>query len=106
MKNGTCWLDEAGRPIQAHGGMITRFGEKWYWYGEDKGAPNALLPDGSVSRRVDVIGISCYSSDDLHSWRREGLALAGQQAGYLAGAITPWPARAAPWRTGRRGPLP
>ena len=84
MKNGTCWLDEAGRPIQAHGGMINRFGEKWYWYGEDKGAPNALLPDGSVSRRVDVIGVSCYSSDDLHSWRREGLALAGQQAGYLA----------------------
>ena len=35
MKNGEMWYDDAGRPIQAHGCMIARFGEKWYWYGED-----------------------------------------------------------------------
>ena len=38
MKNGTCWLDDEGRPIQAHGGMIARFDGLWYWYGENKDA--------------------------------------------------------------------
>ena len=36
MKNKTCWLDDAGKPIQAHEGMIAHFGSKWYWYGENK----------------------------------------------------------------------
>ncbi len=70
MKNGEIWLDDAGHPIQAHGGMITRFGDRWYWYGEHKGAPNC-----PGTTRVDVIGVSCYSSADLHSWHYEGLAL-------------------------------
>ena len=70
MKNGTIWPDDDGKPIQAHGGMIARFGEKWYWYGENKGQPNC--PGTS---RVDVIGVSCYSSRDLRSWHDEGLAL-------------------------------
>ena len=30
MKNGTCWLDDQGNLIQAHGGMIARFGDVWY----------------------------------------------------------------------------
>lgn len=70
MKNGTLWTDVDGNPIQAHGGMILKHQERWYWYGEHKGAPNC--PD---SRRVDVIGISCYSSDDLIHWNYEGLVL-------------------------------
>lgn len=70
MKNGEIWLDDAGNPIQAHGGMIARFGDRWYWYGEHKGAPNC-----PGTTRVDVIGVSCYSSADLHSWHYEGLAL-------------------------------
>ena len=76
MKNGTCWLDDAGRPIQAHGGMIARFGEKWYWYGENKDGPT--LAESPVGYRVDVIGVSCYSSDDLVSWHYEGLALSAE----------------------------
>ena len=73
MKNGTCWLDDSGRPIQAHGGMIARFGEKWYWYGENKDGPT--LRTQSVGHRVDVVGVSCYSSDNLVDWHYEGLAL-------------------------------
>lgn len=84
MKNGTCWTDDSGKLIQAHGGCIRRFHDKWYWYGENKDAPNCVNPDGTASRRVDVIGISCYSSDDLHSWHDEGLALKGEKDGYLA----------------------
>ncbi len=74
MKNGTCWLDDAGNPIQAHGGQIVRFGDTWYWYGEDKGAENCVV-NGETLSRVDVIGVSCYSSRDLHTWRHEGVAL-------------------------------
>ena len=74
MKNGTCWLDDEGKLLQAHGGMIARFGNKWYWYGENKDADNCVIR-GKRMRRVDVIGVSCYSSDDLRAWHYEGLAL-------------------------------
>ena len=73
MKNGTCWLDDAGKPIQSHGGMIAKFGEKWYWYGENKDGPT--INNEYVTSRVDVIGVSCYSSYDLVNWHYEGLAL-------------------------------
>ena len=74
MKNGTCWTDDAGRPIQAHGGMIARFGKKWYWYGQNM--DTETKPVASVGTRIDVVGVSCYSSADLRSWHYEGLALA------------------------------
>ncbi len=69
-KNGQMWYDEEGKPIQAHGGCILQCGDIWYWYGENKGADN--VPG---TTRVDVIGISCYSSKDLLTWHYEGLAL-------------------------------
>ena len=77
MKNGSVWLDDAGNLIQAHGGMIARFGEKWYWYGENKDGPT--LRGSSVGYRVDAIGFSCYSSFDLVNWHYEGLALKADQ---------------------------
>ncbi len=70
LKNGELWLDDEGNPIQCHGGAIIRHGQKWYWYGEHKGAPNCL-----GKQRVDFIGISCYSSENLSSWHYEGLVL-------------------------------
>ena len=73
MKNGTCWLDDTGKPIQAHGGMIAHFGNRWYWYGENKDGPTRKVE--SVGFRVDVVGISCYSSQNLIDWHYEGLAL-------------------------------
>ena len=72
MKNGQIWYDVDGNDIQAHGGCIIKFGNLYYWYGEHKGGPN--VPNSKVER-VDVIGVSCYTSRDLVNWKYEGLAL-------------------------------
>jgi hypothetical protein len=51
MKNGTCWLDDAGEPIQAHGGCIMHHEVLYYWYGENKATETK---NGSnVGKRVD-----------------------------------------------------
>ena len=75
-KNGEMWLDDCGNPIQAHGGNIIKYDNKWYWYGEHKGAANC-----PGLQRVDFIGISCYSSEDLLEWHYEGLALEAAKVG-------------------------
>lgn len=76
LKNGTMWLDDNGNPIQAHGGCIINYNNKWYWYGENKGVQNT-----QGKNRVDFIGISCYSSDNLLDWHYEGLALKATEPG-------------------------
>ena len=68
MKNGVIWKDVDGNDIQAHGGCIIEHQGIYYWYGEHKGADNC-----PGEKRVDVIGISCYSSRDLVRWKYEGL---------------------------------
>jgi hypothetical protein len=61
--SGDVWLDADGRAIEAHGGGILVRGTVYYWYGED--------------RRSDGAGsVTCYSSTNLHDWKREGVALA------------------------------
>ena len=70
MKNGQIWKDVDGNPIQAHGGCIIEHKGTYYWYGEHKGQDNC-----PGRGRVDVIGVSCYSSRDLVNWKYEGLAL-------------------------------
>ncbi len=70
MKNGQIWKDTDGNDIQAHGGCIIKHEGVYYWYGEHKGADN--VPG---TRRVDVIGVSCYTSKDLVNWKYEGLVL-------------------------------
>ena len=74
MKNGMIWKDVEGNDIQAHGGCIIEHKGIYYWYGEHKGADNC--PETS---RVDVIGVSCYSSCDLVHWKYEGLALESEK---------------------------
>lgn len=74
MKNNTLWLDDNGLPIQAHGGCIIEFDNRFYWYGEHKGAEN--VPGKT---QVPFIGISCYSSEDLKSWHYEGLMIKADQ---------------------------
>ena len=74
MRNGEMWKDTDGNDIQAHGGCIMEFDGTYYWYGENKGAENC-----PGTRRVDVIGISCYSSGDLVNWKNEGLVLKADQ---------------------------
>lgn len=74
-KNGQMWFDDNGQPIQAHGGMILYWEKNWYWYGEHKGQENC-----PGTTRVDVIGISCYSSENLVDWHYEGLVLKPEAA--------------------------
>ncbi|MBE6561987.1 MAG: hypothetical protein E7662_12770 [Ruminococcaceae bacterium] len=58
--NGQPISDTNGNPIHAHGGYMLRYGEYWYWYGED--------------RRGDSY-VSCYRSADLHNWEHRGTVL-------------------------------
>ena len=71
------WQDIDGNDIQAHGGCIIKHNDTYYWYGEHKGGETRTvrLRSGATVERVDVIGISCYSSTDLVNWKYEGLAL-------------------------------
>jgi beta-galactosidase len=71
---GEVWNDTDGHFIQAHGGGIMSLDGTWYWYGENKDAPNNQS-EGKNPQRVDVIGISCYSSTDLYNWKFEGVVL-------------------------------
>lgn len=80
-QNGQMWYDTDGCPIQAHGGMILKYKDTFYWYGENKDGATALSSDGL--HRVDFIGFSCYSSKDCINWKNEGLVLrASQEAGH------------------------
>lgn len=74
MKNGQIWKDTDGNNIQAHGGCIIKHNDTYYWYGENKGADNC-----PGTTRVDVIGISCYSSKNLIDWKYEGIALSADR---------------------------
>ena len=74
MKNGQIWKDIDGNNIQAHGGCIIEHEGVFYWYGENKGQDNCY-----GRRRVDVIGVSCYSSADLLNWKYEGIVLAADK---------------------------
>lgn len=66
---GQVWRDTEGKSIQAHGGGVLYDRGTYYWYGENKNGPT--LPGA----RVDVIGVSCYSSTDLYHWKNEGIVL-------------------------------
>ncbi|XP_078155229.1 uncharacterized protein LOC144551223 isoform X2 [Carex rostrata] len=77
---GQIWLDTDGNPIQAHGGGIffDARSETYYWYGENKdGATYHAQHKGTA--RVDIIGVGCYSSNDLWSWKNEGIVLRGKE---------------------------
>jgi len=75
---GVIWLDTDGKPIQAHGGGILYENGIYYWYGENKDSENYLDESKGFLHRVDVIGISCYSSTDLLNWKNEGIVLSAE----------------------------
>jgi beta-galactosidase len=76
IRPGEIWLDTAGKPINAHGGGLLFHNGVYYWYGEIKEGrtytPERKKPDNT---RVDVVGVSCYSSKDLLNWKYEGNVL-------------------------------
>ncbi|KAG5614553.1 hypothetical protein H5410_014377 [Solanum commersonii] len=77
---GRIWLDTEGNPIQAHGGGILYDSrtKMYYWYGEYKDGPTYHAHKKGAAR-VDVIGVSCYSSKDLWTWKNEGIVLAAEE---------------------------
>ena len=64
IRPGERWPDSDGNHIQAHGGGMVHFGDKYYWYGEER--RRAATMD-TLYRYV-----SCYSSSDLMNWKFEG----------------------------------
>lgn len=77
---GQIWLDTDGNPIQAHGGGILYDEGVYYWFGENKDGENYLDESKGFLHRVDVIGVSCYSSTDLLNWKNEGVVLPSDPA--------------------------
>jgi beta-galactosidase len=61
-KPGELWHDEKGELINAHGGGIIHINNRYYWFGEKRG-------------RGASEGVNVYSSDNLYTWKHEGLAL-------------------------------
>ena len=64
---GQVWPDNRGIHINAHGGGILFFQNKYYWYGEHK-------IEGEPGNSAQV-GVHVYSSRDLYNWIDEGIAL-------------------------------
>lgn len=60
------WKDTNGDYINAHGGGILSYADKYYWFGEHRPAKGFTTE----------VGVNCYSSSDLTSWTYEGVALA------------------------------
>jgi hypothetical protein len=66
-KPGQIWPDNDGRHINAHGGGIIYYNNRYYWFGEYRSPRSA--------KDKSQYGVSCYSSRDLMNWKNEGLVL-------------------------------
>lgn len=60
------WPDTDGVHINAHGGGICQYNGVYYWFGENK----------CDTTSAAMVGVDCYSSKDLVTWKNEGVALA------------------------------
>ena len=60
-------LDNNGRHVNAHGAGFLYDNGKYYMFGEHK-------VGGTVGNRA-LVGVHCYSSEDLYNWKDEGIAL-------------------------------
>jgi len=80
-KPGEIWTDTGGNPINAHGGGFLYRNGVYYWYGEIK-TGKTWMPECNRSwggTRVEMVGVSCYSSKDLLNWKYEGNVLPAVQ---------------------------
>jgi hypothetical protein len=59
IRPGDPWSDTDGKRLQAHSVGITKVGNRYYWFGEDR------TPGLDPSLRY----VSCYVSTDLVRWR-------------------------------------
>ncbi len=59
------WRDVSGEYINAHGGGVLFHEGTYYWFGEHRPAKGFFTE----------VGVTCYSSVDLQSWKYEGVAL-------------------------------
>ncbi len=77
IRPGEIWLDTDGKPINAHGGGILFHEGTYHWYGEIKAGETYLPKENRAwgGSRVDVIGVSCYTSKDLLNWKNCGNVL-------------------------------
>ena len=53
LTNGELWYDTEGNILHAHGGHMLKWGDNWYWYGEN---------------RTENRYVSVYRSADLLNW--------------------------------------
>lgn len=60
---GCRMYDTNGGLIQAHGGQISKWGDTYYWYGEDK------------TNGYWTIGVHLYTSKDLYNWEDQGMVM-------------------------------
>jgi hypothetical protein len=67
-------MDTDGQRVNAHGGGIIREGDTFYMHGE---------VFSSTSTDNDFVGFSMYSSQDLATWKNEGIILPQQASGEL-----------------------
>ena len=65
---GMPWLDDKGVHINAHGGGILFHEGSYYWCGQ-------FMIEGAAGNTAQV-GVSMYSSRNLHQWKNEGIVLA------------------------------
>lgn len=65
IRSGEIWPDNNGVHINAHGGGILAYDNKYYWFGEHK----------SDSTSSALVGVKCYSSTNLADWTDCGTAL-------------------------------
>ena len=77
IRPGSIFLDTDGNPINAHGGGFLFHNDVYYWYGEIKIGDTYTPPANADwgGSRVDMTGISCYSSKDLIDWKYRGNVL-------------------------------
>jgi len=77
IRPGSIFRDTNGDPINAHGGGFLFHKNVYYWYGEIKSG-KTYTPTANINwggSRIDLVGISCYSSKDLVHWEFRGNVL-------------------------------
>ena len=72
VNNGIPWFDDRGEIVNAHGACIVEENGRYYLFGEYKSDKSNAFP-----------GFSCYSSDDLVTWKFERVVLPMQPSGIL-----------------------